>query len=425
MPFASHLATRGSPYASAASTKLFVHPVREKSRVETQIAIKLTLFPMPPGITKLHLQPHAISKPKLIAKPTLSKSPEMLEMYTMLVCTSAMQDPAKVQRALARAAGSPTTHKVEGRRSSSESSPSPNDDENKPLNGGPVNICAGCITRERKRAGRKKSKNKEEEEMWQEDEAKRIIVFNTHEVKDWQSPLKSKSGSQTVDASTSGSEYSSPPPVFPEDAMQVDLPMRIACYCRHQEEKLGFQWVLFLVSIQLANLGSGWYLRLKTIKIRLLRKRCQTRSLSLTIIKILPTKLRMLQLRYLRNHLNPQRLSSFPALEFSLENVSGLYNIRMRIHRQTFRGYRIILTPISHSMLPTSIIRRSPRSPVLLLQHPSTSHVHLRHLFTQDHSPKEEKPAALESFQMAWPWQGYQTHTYPISQRQAGHLPTC
>ncbi len=257
MPFASHLATRGSPYASAASTKLFVHPVREKSRVETQIAIKLTLFPMPPGITKLHLQPHAISKPKLIAKPTLSKSPEMLEMYTMLVCTSAMEDPAKVQRALARAAGSPTTHKVEGRRSSSESSPSPNDDENKPLNGGPVNICAGCITRERKRAGRKKSKNKEEEEMWQEDEAKRIIVFNTHEVKDWQSPLKSKSGSQTVDASTSGSEYSSPPPVFPEDAMQVDLPMRIACYCRHQEEKLGFQWVLFLVSIQLANLGSG------------------------------------------------------------------------------------------------------------------------------------------------------------------------
>lgn len=241
MPFSSHAATRGSPYASAASTKLFVHPIREKSRVETQIAIKLTLFPMPPGITKLHLQPHAISKPKLVAKPTPSKSPEMLEMYTMLVCTSAMQDPATVQRALARAAGSQKAPKVEGRRSSSESLPSPAEDENKPLNGGPVNICAGCITRERKRAGRKKSKNKEEEELWQEDEAKRIIVFNTHEVKDWQSPPKPKSGSQTLDASGSGSEYSSPPPVFPEDAMQVDLPMRIACYCRHQEEKLGFQ----------------------------------------------------------------------------------------------------------------------------------------------------------------------------------------
>ncbi len=245
MPFSSHIAMSGSSYAPAASTKLFVYPVRDKSRVETQIAIKLTLYPMPPGITKLHLQPHTISKPKLIAKPTPSKSPEMLEMYTMLVCTSAMQDPAKVQRALARAAGSPIALKEQGRRSSSGSSPSPDDDENKPLNGGPVNICAGCITRERKRAGRKKSKNKEEEELWQEDEAKRIIVFNTHEVKDWQSPPKPKSGSQTVDVSTSGSEYSPPPSLFPEDAMQVDLPMRIACYCRHQEEKLGFQWVLF------------------------------------------------------------------------------------------------------------------------------------------------------------------------------------
>ena len=240
-PFSSHPAIVGPPYAPAASPKLFVHPVREKSRVETQIAIKLTLYPMPPGITKLHLQTHTISKPKLIAKPIPTKSPEMLEMYTMLVCTSAMQDPAKVQRALARAAGSPITFKEEDRRLSSGGSPSPDDDENKPLNGDPVNICAGCITRERKRAGRKKSKNKEEEELWQEDEAKRIIVFNTHEVKDWQAPLKPKSGSQTVDASTSGSDYSSPPPAFPEDAMQVDLPMRIACYCRHQEEKLGFQ----------------------------------------------------------------------------------------------------------------------------------------------------------------------------------------
>ena len=238
MPYSPHSIIGGSPLGSSTSPKLFVHPVRDKSRVETQIAIKLTLHPMPPGITKLHLQTHTISKPKLIAKPNPTKSPEMLEMYTMLVCTSAMQDPAKVQRALARAAGSPIICKEEGRRSSSGGSPSPEDDENKPLNGGPVNICAGCITRERKRAGRKKSKNKEEEELWQEDEAKRIIVFNTHEVKDWQSPPKPKSGSQSMD---SGSEYSSPPPIFPEDAMQVDLPMRIACYCRHQEEKLGFQ----------------------------------------------------------------------------------------------------------------------------------------------------------------------------------------
>lgn len=240
-PLSPNVSMSGPTYTPTTVPKLFVHPVREKSRVETQIAIKLTLYPMPPGITKLHLQTHTISKPKLIAKPTPKKSPEMLEMHTMLVCTSAMQGPAKVQRALARAAGSPIIFKEEGRLTSPGGSPLLDDDENKPLNGGPVNICAGCITRERKRAGRKKSKNKEEEELWQEDEAKRIIVFNTHEVKDWQAPPKPKSGSQSMDTSTSGSEYSSPLPVFPEDAMQVDLPMRIACYCRHQEEKLGFQ----------------------------------------------------------------------------------------------------------------------------------------------------------------------------------------
>ena len=32
-------------------------------------------------------------------------------------------------------------------------------------------------------------------------------------------------------------------PVVPAGAMQVELPMRIACYCRHQNEKLGFQFV--------------------------------------------------------------------------------------------------------------------------------------------------------------------------------------
>ena len=239
--FLPHALTNGSSYTTASSPKLYVHPVREKSRVETQIPIKLTLHPMPLGITKLHLQTHTISKPKLIAKPTPTKSLEMLEMYTMLVCTSAMQDSAKVQRALARAADPTFTIQYEGRRSSSGGSPLPEDDETKPLNGGPVNICAGCITRERKRAGRKKSKNKEEEEQWQEDEARRIIVFNTHEVKDWQSPSKSSSSTQSMDANTPSSEYSTPQPIVPEDAMQVDLPMRIACYCRHQEEKLGFQ----------------------------------------------------------------------------------------------------------------------------------------------------------------------------------------
>lgn len=221
---------------------LTVHPTPHKSRVETQIPIKLTLHPMPQGVTKLHLPTHTISKPKLLAKPTPPKSPDMLELYTMLVCTSAMQDSVKMQRAFARAAQPMIEVKAEEGRRSSAGDALAEDDENRPLNGGEVNICAGCITRERKRAARKKSKKPEEEEIWQKDEAKRIIVFNTTEVKDWQTPVAPNAGLNGVDSTQAGA-YEEQVPVVPEGAMQIDVPMRIACYCRHQNEKLGFQYV--------------------------------------------------------------------------------------------------------------------------------------------------------------------------------------
>jgi hypothetical protein len=218
----------GSPFKPV----LTVHPTPLKSRVETQIPIKMTLFPMPIGITKLHLPTHTISKPKLLAKPTPTRSPDTLELYTTLVCTSAMTNPENRRRAFERAAA-PASAKDEA----SEENGSEEDDENKPLNGGDVKICAGCITRERKRAARKKVKKVEEEESWHKDEAKRVIVFNTHEVKDWQPPTSQPPSEATGDR---------PEPFVPEGAMQVDAPMRIACYCRHQNEKLGFQ-VIFTI----------------------------------------------------------------------------------------------------------------------------------------------------------------------------------
>lgn len=161
----------------------------------------------------------------------------MLELESMLVCTSAMVDPAKQRRAFARAAGIRLEYNENGRRSSSGDGTSVEDDEDKPENGGPVNICMGCIERERKRAARKKTKNVEEEELWQKDEAKRTIVFNCSEVKEWQQPSQPKVADGDDGAAGNYGGLSS----FPEGAMQVDLPMRIACYCRHQEEKIGFQ----------------------------------------------------------------------------------------------------------------------------------------------------------------------------------------
>jgi len=216
--------------------RLTVHPTPLKSRVETQIPIKMTLFPMPPAITKLHLPAHTISKAKLLSKPPVVRSPDTLELHTMLVCTSAMQDSVKLHRAFVRAAASQSQPRKEAHRrlSSGDMASNDEDNENKPPNGGEVVICPGCITRERKRAARKKLKKVDDEESWLKDEHKRVIVFNTHELKEWQPPSKD---------SAAESEGDGPPPPVPDGAMQVDVPMRIACYCRHQNEKLGFQYV--------------------------------------------------------------------------------------------------------------------------------------------------------------------------------------
>lgn len=216
---------------------LTVHPTSLKSRVETQIPIKMTLFPLPAGVKKLRLPSHTISKPKFLAKPDTERSPEILELHTSLVCTSAMQDQEKLKRAFARARGEPYT-RASG---SSPKSANGSQEEEKPLDGGEVKICSGCIQRERKRASRKKQRKPDEDELFQKDEEKRVIVFNTNEIKEWAEPSQN--------AVPGYSDI--PVPVIPAGAMQVELPMRIACYCRHQNEKLGFQYVLRVLCLRM------------------------------------------------------------------------------------------------------------------------------------------------------------------------------
>lgn len=196
--------------------QLTIHSIPPKSRVETQIPIKMTLYPVPAGVKKIHLPPHTISKPKLLAKPRPAPAPDTLELFTQLVCTSAMAKPGLKDKALARAAVS--GHPLEVRAE-------PEGDD-KPENGGEVHICPGCVTREHKRANRKKVKKPEEEENWKKDETKRVIVFNTQEVKEWQQPP--------------------PEEIRPSGTLQIEAPMRIACYCRHHHEKLGFQVIFTL-----------------------------------------------------------------------------------------------------------------------------------------------------------------------------------
>lgn len=226
------------PSANDSIPRLTIHPTSLKSRVETQIPITLTLSPMPAGAKKLKLPRNTVSKPKFLLKGDHEPNPEMLDLYTSLVCTSAMQDKVKLERALARARGEEVAPYSTLSPASSASSTSSKDDEDKPLNGGEVRICVGCIQRERKRASRKKQKKPEEEEAFARDEEKRVVVFNTSQVKDWVE-VPRESPEAPTKAGPRG--YSAPP-----GSMQVELPMRIACYCRHQNEKLGFQ-VIFTI----------------------------------------------------------------------------------------------------------------------------------------------------------------------------------
>ncbi|KAI0878860.1 hypothetical protein GGS24DRAFT_442338, partial [Hypoxylon argillaceum] len=220
-----------TPLSHAPIPRLVIHPMPIKSRVETQIPLKITLHNLPKGIKKVHLPTHTIAKPKLLQKPSTEPSPDTLELTTMLVCTSAMSDETRMRRALERAAGKPNLNELNSPVDGIE------DEEYKSQNGGEVRICAGCITRERKRAGRKKHKKPEEEELWDRYERERAIVFNTQEVKEWQTVTP-------VMADPTGAGFING--ALPEGTVQVDAPMRIACYCRHHGEKAGFRVIITL-----------------------------------------------------------------------------------------------------------------------------------------------------------------------------------
>lgn len=214
---------------------LHVAPIPAKSRVETQINIRLTLEYLPPGVKTLHLPTHTIAKAKLLAKDVVM-SEDTLELHTMLVCTSAMNQPNLREQALQRASALDNSD-IQARAVAAGAKKEDDDEEeaDKPANGGEVKICTNCINRERKRAARKKLKKEEEQAHWEKYETERVIVFNTNEYKPWQewqqSPAPKDNNNMQV------SDYYRPT----ENAMQVVAPMRIACYCRHQNEKDGFQ----------------------------------------------------------------------------------------------------------------------------------------------------------------------------------------
>ncbi|KAL8838902.1 MAG: hypothetical protein Q9176_004837, partial [Flavoplaca citrina] len=240
--------------------KLTIEPISTKTRVETQIPVKMTLDPLPYGVTRIHLPARTMAKSKLIARPRPNPSPDTLELDVMPVCASAVKKPGALNRAYMMA-----------QQKQPSSSEGPQNNVNAiakvdPRDGGPISICDGCITRERKRANRRIEKEETAEDiMWKQGEKDRIVVFNESEVMEWKpfgsidlnesSGKRGKSGGK-LKKSGEGSQA----PTFPPGlgmpyhglAKQIRLPMRITCYCRHQGEPEGFQ-VIFTVKDYLGN----------------------------------------------------------------------------------------------------------------------------------------------------------------------------
>lgn len=218
------------PESSFLTPSLEIGRILEKSRVETQIPVTLKMQNMPEGIKRFHFSPSSISKAKLLTRPPPPKAPDMLEVHVALVCTSAMSNLTKRKLALDREAG--RNQQTEGACNREE--------KPKPLDGGRVNSCSKCIKRERKRASRKTIKNIEEEEAWHCHEADRIIVFNIQEVIDLPVSAAAQVPPPNAEPDNIQGPYYRPSPAI-LTSTNISLAMRITCYCRHHEEKVGFQ----------------------------------------------------------------------------------------------------------------------------------------------------------------------------------------
>jgi hypothetical protein len=150
-----------------------------KSRVETQIKIVMDIYP-PPQEQYMHLPTGTIAKPKLQMKERFTPSSDTLLLDTIVVC--------------------------EGEKRKA------------------INMCKGCINRERKRALRKKIKSPTEEAYWNEDVTKKISLYNCKEILE----MKLEEDFEEVHNGAINSR-------------RVELPLRLACYCRHHDEKTGFR----------------------------------------------------------------------------------------------------------------------------------------------------------------------------------------
>jgi hypothetical protein len=200
------------------ATHVSLVPDKTKTRAETQIKIMLTLDPLD-NADFLKFPRKTLAKPKHFAseeeRQEIEAKGAVLHMNVFLVCATAIETPQQREQALRRAAG---TEDIPSRPEGASVADLDKDHPAHPQNGGEVLICEGCKERERKRYDRKKKRGEDEEEF-SKYENDRVIMINEKEYKKLREVEKNE------------------PHQFSSRARQVEFAMRIACYCRHQEEK--------------------------------------------------------------------------------------------------------------------------------------------------------------------------------------------
>lgn len=156
----------------------------DRSRVETQIKCNLFLTPYPEE-NLLHLPADTIARPRFQLREDFRPHPQCLNLEVDVVVP------------------------------------------NKPLE--PVLMCPKCISREKKRAFRKKTLDENEEHHWNEKRARRIVIFNCRELMVFPLPKRMKLPTGEI-----------------VEGREIELPLRLACYCRHHIAKEGYKLVFTL-----------------------------------------------------------------------------------------------------------------------------------------------------------------------------------
>lgn len=172
--------------------------VPRRSRVETQIKCRLVVYPSP-SEHLVHLPSDMIARPRLQLAQPFQPHPDTLSLDIDVV---AFQDQLQED-------GVPMGD---------------------PIAQFPLYMCDRCLSRERKRAFRKKTVDANEEYHWSEKRPRRLVLFNCKELLELSSPRNCELGGQQHQV----------------EGRELLLHLRLTCYCRHHNSRDGFRLVFTL-----------------------------------------------------------------------------------------------------------------------------------------------------------------------------------